>query len=32
LRRSVIYTPFWWRFIMLVIRLIPEPVFKRMKL
>jgi short-subunit dehydrogenase len=32
LRRSVIYTPFWWRFIMLVIRFIPEPLFKRIKL
>lgn len=31
-RRGTLYTPFWWRYIMLVIRLIPEPVFKRMKL
>jgi short-subunit dehydrogenase len=31
-RRDVVYVPWWWRWIMLVIRLIPEPVFKRMKL
>jgi decaprenylphospho-beta-D-erythro-pentofuranosid-2-ulose 2-reductase len=31
-RRSVIYTPWFWRWIMLVIRVIPEPIFKRMKL
>lgn len=31
-RRSEIYTPYWWRMIMLVITLIPEPVFRRMKL
>jgi decaprenylphospho-beta-D-erythro-pentofuranosid-2-ulose 2-reductase len=27
-----IYTPFFWRFIMLVIRMIPEPIFKRLSL
>ncbi|MFQ3580284.1 MAG: SDR family oxidoreductase [Chloracidobacterium sp.] len=27
-----IYTPFFWRFIMLIIRMIPEPVFKRLSL
>jgi len=32
LRRNVIYLPWFWRLIMMVIRLIPEPLFKRMKL
>ncbi len=27
-----LYTPFFWRFIMLVIRIIPEPIFKRLSL
>ncbi len=31
-RKSVLYTPLRWRFIMAVIRMIPEPIFKRMKL
>ncbi|RVT82783.1 SDR family NAD(P)-dependent oxidoreductase [Rhodobacteraceae bacterium CCMM004] len=31
-RRSVIYTPGFWRLIMLIIRAIPEPVFKKMKI
>lgn len=31
-RRNVIYTPFIWRIIMTVIRLIPEPVFKKLKI
>jgi len=31
-KKSVVYLPWFWRFIMLVIRLIPETVFKRMKL
>jgi len=31
-RRNVIYLPWFWRLIMMVIRLIPEPLFKRMKL
>jgi short-subunit dehydrogenase len=30
--RSVVFLPWFWRWIMLVIRLIPEPVFKRLKL
>ena len=30
--RSVVYLPWFWRWIMLVIRLIPEPLFKRMSL
>lgn len=29
---ATIYTPWWWRWIMLVIRLIPEAIFVRMKL
>lgn len=31
-RRDVIYTPFFWRWIMLIIRSIPEPLFKRLKI
>lgn len=31
-RRGVVYLPWFWRFIMLIIRSIPEPVFNRMKL
>ena len=30
-RRDVIYTPGFWRWIMLAVRSIPEPIFKRMK-
>ena len=30
--RSVIYVPWFWRYIMLVIRSIPEPIFKRLRL
>ena len=30
--RDVIYTPFFWRYIMLIIRAMPEPIFKRLKL
>jgi short-subunit dehydrogenase len=30
--KDVVYLPFYWRWIMLVIRLIPERVFKRMSL
>ena len=29
-RRDVIFTPFFWRYIMLIIRLIPEALFKRL--
>ncbi|MBX7222344.1 MAG: SDR family oxidoreductase [Blastocatellia bacterium] len=29
---DVVYTPFFWRYIMLVIKLLPEFVFKRLKL
>ena len=31
-RRSVVYLPGFWRGVMLVIRTIPEPLFKRLKL
>jgi short-subunit dehydrogenase len=31
-RKNVIYTPFFWALIMLIIRHIPEPVFKKMKI
>ncbi|MCB2111422.1 MAG: SDR family NAD(P)-dependent oxidoreductase [Defluviimonas sp.] len=31
-RRNVIYTPFFWRYIMLIIRHIPEALFKKMKI
>ena len=29
-KRNVIYTPFFWRYIMLIIRLIPEAIFKKL--
>ena len=31
-RKNVLYTPFLWRVIMLVVRALPEPIFKRLKL
>lgn len=31
-RRNVIYTPGIWRLVMSVVRLIPEPIFKRLRL
>lgn len=31
-RRDVLYTPWFWRYIMLIIKLIPEAVFKRLSL
>jgi short-subunit dehydrogenase len=31
-RRNKIYTPWFWRYIMLIIRSIPQVIFKRMKL
>lgn len=30
-RRDVVYTPWFWAWIMLIIRLIPRPIFKRLK-
>lgn len=31
-KRNVIYTPFFWRWIMLIIRHIPEPIFKKLSI
>ena len=31
-RRNVVYVPWFWRIIMAIIKAIPEPIFKRMKL
>lgn len=31
-KRDVLYTPFFWRWIMLIIKLIPERIFKKLKL
>lgn len=31
-RASILYVPWWWRWIMTVIRLIPEPLFVRLRL
>lgn len=31
-RRNVVYTPWIYRWVMLIVRLIPEPIFKRLKL
>jgi hypothetical protein len=31
-RRNVLYTPPIWRIVMAIIRAIPEPIFKRLKL
>jgi short-subunit dehydrogenase len=31
-KKCIIYTPWFWRWIMLVIRLIPESLFRRLKL
>lgn len=31
-KRDVVYLPWFWRWIMFIIRSVPEPVFKRMKL
>jgi hypothetical protein len=30
-RRAVLYTPWFWRWILLIIRLIPEPIFVRLR-
>lgn len=30
--RSVLYTPWFWRFIMAAVRAVPEPIFRRLKL
>jgi len=31
-KKNVIYTPFFWRYIMLIIRCIPEFIFKKMSI
>jgi short-subunit dehydrogenase len=31
-RRNVIYTPFFWKYIMFIIKSIPENIFKKLKL
>jgi short-subunit dehydrogenase len=31
-KKDVLYAPFFWRYIMLIIKLIPESVFKRLSL
>lgn len=31
-KRNVIYTPFFWRYIMLIIRSVPEPIFKKLSI
>lgn len=31
-KRDVVYLPFFWRYVMIIIRLIPEKIFKRMSL
>ncbi len=31
-REDILYVPWFWRWIMLIIKLIPEPVFKRLRL
>ena len=31
-KRDVVYLPFFWRYIMLIIRALPEPLFKRLSL
>lgn len=31
-RRNVLYTPFFWRYIMLIIRMVPEPIFKKLSI
>ncbi|MGH1368692.1 MAG: SDR family oxidoreductase [Maritimibacter sp.] len=31
-KKNVIYTPFFWRYIMLIIKNIPEPIFKKLSI
>ena len=31
-KRDVLYTPWFWRWLLLAIRLLPERIFKRLKL
>ena len=32
MKKNVIYTPFFWRYIMLIIRSVPEPIFKKLSI
>ncbi|MGJ8586039.1 MAG: SDR family oxidoreductase [Marinosulfonomonas sp.] len=31
-KKNVIYTPFFWRYIMMIIRSVPEPIFKKLSI
>ncbi|PRY25094.1 short-subunit dehydrogenase [Aliiruegeria haliotis] len=31
-KKNVLYTPFFWRYIMMIIRAVPEPIFKKMSI
>jgi len=31
-KKNVVYLPWFWRWIMLIIKAIPEPIFKRLSL
>lgn len=31
-RTNVLYTPFFWRYIMMIIRAVPEPIFKKLSI
>ncbi|MDH5660303.1 MAG: short-chain dehydrogenase, partial [Gammaproteobacteria bacterium] len=31
-KKEVVYIPFFWRYIMFIIRIIPEKIFKHLKL
>ncbi|MDV7145288.1 SDR family NAD(P)-dependent oxidoreductase [Tropicimonas sp. TH_r6] len=31
-KKNVIYTPFFWRYIMMIIRAVPEPIFRKMSI
>ena len=31
-KKDVVYLPFFWRYIMLIIKMIPEKIFKRLSL
>ncbi|RYH10704.1 SDR family NAD(P)-dependent oxidoreductase [Tropicimonas sp. IMCC6043] len=31
-RRNVVYTPFFWRYIMMIIRAVPEPIFRKLSI
>jgi short-subunit dehydrogenase len=31
-KKEILYTPFWWRYILMIICAIPERIFKRLSL